>query len=237
MTIALIAAEKFELAGFAARLAGSARVEGPLAWARMGQWNQQRKDSVRVICAANGPGFGLAGEAAAFLVREYAPDRIWSIGIAGGLEHALANGDLCMGDVVDKATGDRFPMTAEAEGCGPLRRGTIVSQDAVAVTRAEKQALCRAGIAVEMEAAAVARAACGAGIPFGCLKAISDTAHEDFLFDLNRARTSSGRFSSARIVTLALRHGAAGISELARLFRSSRAAVRSLEMRLPCLIQ
>jgi adenosylhomocysteine nucleosidase len=232
MTIALISAERFELQGFAARLAAGTSLPGPLSWTRMGQWK-----GTQVICAANGPGFRLAGAAAAYLAAEFAPDQIWSIGIAGGLDHSLAHGDLCMGDVVDSTTGDLFPMTLAASSGRPaIRRGTIVSQDRVA-DKAAKVTLRSSGIAVEMEAAAVARVALSVGASFGCLKAISDTADEEFLLDLNAVRTADGRFSSLRIVRGALLRGAAGIMELARLFRASRGAVRSLEMRLPCLIQ
>jgi hypothetical protein len=54
-------------------------------------------------------------------------------------------------------------------------------------------------VAVEMEADAVRDKADEWGVPFGCVKVVSDTAAGDLPLDFNRYRSASGDFSRARI--------------------------------------
>ena len=56
-----------------------------------------------------------------------------------------------------------------------------------------------------MEAAGVARAAEDLGVPFYCIRAVSDLAGEDFANDFNAALTPDGRFSTLRLVAGAWR--------------------------------
>jgi nucleoside phosphorylase len=103
--------------------------------------------------------------------------------------------------------------------------GTMVSQDRVAGTALEKRRLRESGgDAVEMEAAALAQWAFESGIPFHCVRVVSDTAEEDFRIDLNEMRNSDGHFSKLRIVAAALRRPAELGPELIRLGRKSREA-------------
>jgi adenosylhomocysteine nucleosidase len=109
-------------------------------------------------------------------------------------------------------------------------RGEILSLDRVAVTAAEKRDLReRTGaIAIEMESAAVAAKAREWGVPFRCIKAVSDTAAEDMPLDFNLYRDSAGRFSRSRIALAAMRRPFTAIPALLRLDRNCRRAAEKL---------
>jgi hypothetical protein len=85
-----------------------------------------------------------------------------------------------------------------------------------------------------MEAAGVAAEAQKRGLPFFCIKVVSDSADESFCIDYNRARRADGRFSSARLVAQAglnparwkellgwRRRVAAGANALGEFFREA----------------
>src|SRR5581483_2441652 len=105
------------------------------------------------------------------------------------------------------ATEVRCPETAESFACAPITTaepyaaGPLLSQNCIANDAAQKKALSTAGaIAVDMEASGVAARAQRAGLPFACIKVVSDRADESFPFDLNRMRTPEGRIARGKIV-------------------------------------
>ena len=110
-----------------------------------------------------------------------------------------------------------------------LEGSGILTSNRVAVTAAEKRALREqtGASAVEMEAGAVEAKAREWGVPFGCVKVVSDTASEDLPLDFNRCRDREGRFSRVRIAFAALARPWA-ISGLMRLDRHCRAAAEKL---------
>ena len=87
-------------------------------------------------------------------------------------------------------------------------RGSIASADRVAGTIAKisKNSASQGALAVEMEAAGAVSDAIAAGLPFCCVKVVSDRADEEFVMDFNRMRTTDGRFSRGKIVIYALTH-------------------------------
>lgn len=215
MTIAIIAAEDFELNGLRGRVTGIRREDMlPVRYAYRGDWRGHR-----LLLCANGPGFALAGAAARAVITAAAPDRVWSVGLCGGLSGRLRAGEVVTGErVIDAETGECF----DAMPLGAFAGVTVVSQDRVASAQAEKQALSARGDVVDMESAAVAREAQSRGIPFQCVKVVSDTAEEAFAIDWNRARGRDGRFGPARVLVEALRRPLQGLPELAHLYRRSR---------------
>ncbi len=228
MTILLLAAEARELAGVLRRIVHSPQEGMPIRFVRVGQWGKHR-----LVCAADGPGSELAGNAAEVALERFKPDLIWSVGLCGALDGALAAGDVVTAaEVVDASSGERYPA-----GGSPVKRGdgkewgkpiVVVSQDHVASTPAEKRRLRALGTVVEMEAAAVARVAQRAQIPFGCVKAVSDLASEGFAIDLNSARGADGRFRTSYIVWDAVRKPLKGLPELWRLNGRSRQGAENL---------
>jgi nucleoside phosphorylase len=150
------------------------------------------------ILATNGPGPVLAAEAADSARQPV--DAVLSTGLCGGLA-----GDLEVGDIVVGTAVNGMPINVP-QVAGRYLAGPIASIDHVAQTVAEKRALRDAGsVAVEMEAAAVLERARRWGVPFYCVRVVSDTWNEGFTLDLNAARDASGRFRAGRIIAQAMR--------------------------------
>jgi adenosylhomocysteine nucleosidase len=156
-----------------------------------------RDDNLYVAACA---GAGQAAATRAFAaVEESAPvDLVFSIGWAGALVASLPTGSAHnLAGVVDTRTGERFHCDA---GAGPL---WLVTSPKVA-DESEKRRLASTYSAalVDMEGAAVARLAHMRGIPFYCIKGVSD-ALTDRLPDFNRFLTREGRLEIARFTLFA----------------------------------
>jgi nucleoside phosphorylase len=115
--------------------------------------------------------------------------------------------------------------------------GVIASQDRIAMNAAEKRELSgHSAIAIDMEAAGVAARTKTAGLPFACIKVVSDRADESFLTDFNRMRTPEGRIARAKIGLHAVTHPQL-VPELLRLRRRTQDAARALgEFLVSCRI-
>ena len=150
----------------------------------------------------NGPIMALCGGmGAAAVTRAFArarqvcePVRVISVGWAGGLlEEQLPGTVINAGAVRDLRTGEML----DATGSG----GLLLTAARVAV-REEKQRLARTydgAVAVDMEAATLARLAQAHSLYFSAIKAVSDTLHDD-LPDMNPFVTGEGRFATARFI-------------------------------------
>ena len=139
-------------------------------------------------------GMGGANAArAAAVALEAAPEALISAGFCGALAADLRVGDLVAADaVVDARTGDRFPADPGLLAAAPGRWGTLVSAERVARTPADRARLD--GLAVDLESAALARAAADAGIPFLALRAVTDERHHR-LPDFDRIMDAAGRLT------------------------------------------
>ena len=206
----LVAAERRELEGVLHRLEAAKKLEWPGArFARATEWKGDRWWMV-----ASGPGPRLVERA---LGEKKNVNGIISTGFCGALDPALQVGDIVVwGDAV----------ASEA----PFVRGEIFSADRVAVTAAEKRALRnRTGAAaVEMEAAAVKNKAAEWGVPFMCIRVVSDTATDDLPLDFNRFRNADGNFSRTRIALAAMARPFSAMPGLMELDRNCRRAAQAL---------
>lgn len=164
---------------------------------------------------ANGPGPRLVQQA---LADDWRVDAVLSVGFCGGLDP-----DLRIGDIV---VSGEFPRRAS----GPFLRGEILSIDRVAVTAEHKRRLrAESGAAaVDMESATVAAKARQWGVPFGCVRVVSDTAGEDLPLDFNTYRDATGRLELARIAGAALLQPWTALPGLLRLERNCRRAADKL---------
>src|SRR5208337_952296 len=165
-----------------------------------------------VILLANGPGPKLAAEAAEEAIRRLeSVDGFVSTGYCGALDNDLGTLDIV---VASNVNGDAAvqPATQQTYTAGPM-----LSQDSVACTAEEKSRLRETGaIAVEMEAAGVEKVARKIGVPFYCVRVVTDAASESLALDFNRVRDAAGRFSVARILVKALRRPGRVFPELLR---------------------
>jgi adenosylhomocysteine nucleosidase len=100
--------------------------------------------------------------------------------------------------VIDARTGERFPPSSRSGGLW------LVTSPKVANEREKQRLAATYGASlVDMEAAAIARIAQMRGVPFYCVKGISD-GYKDQLPDFNRFLLPDGRFRLAGFVLFAL---------------------------------
>lgn len=152
------------------------------------------KDDVVLVCG--GIGAEAARRAAEAVISLYAPALVYSAGFAGALDHALKVGTVVQpARVVNSGDGSSVSLGQGA--------GVLVSFGAVASSAQKAKLRASFGAqAVDMEAAAVARAAEARGVGFAVLKVISDEF--DFtLPDMDRFVDSDGRFLESRFAVFA----------------------------------
>lgn len=239
MAILYVASEASELKPFAGYLTGLRKLKWPLDYAFEGVL-----DGRRMVLAANGAGPRLAAQAVevamrAVTVAELSSSRleaVVSVGYCGALDPALKESQIVM------ATGILDAATSETTTCSTVERdaskGIVHSENRVVNSTLDKQRLWESGaIAVEMEAAGVFTRTRKANLPFFCIKCVTDLADESFPLDLNKMRTTEGRFSRGRIGSYALTHPKAlpGLFHLKR--RSEQAAQALGEFLVSCRIQ
>ncbi len=216
---------------------------GTFGWIRAGGLTIRRTglpDGTGLSCARSGVGPERALAAARWLVAEGAT-ALAVVGVSGGLDPGLRPGDLVVADAVFESGGapggnwatdpDRAGLVGGAlatEGL-PVRRGPVISSIGPVPSPQAKGALrdrC-AALAVDMESAAVARAAAEGRVPLVVLRAVCDTADqsvpEDFLVSLDDDGTVR---PSVLLRRLAGRPALVG--DLVRMERGFSAAVTSL---------
>ena len=180
-----------------------------------------------LLMTAAGVGSGWAARAVDTALEGFSADAVISTGFCGALDAALDTGDVVVGTQVD-AGERRFPALAP-QTSRKHHTGVVVSIDHVAQTAAEKARLRAAGaIAVEMEAGGVAERAASRGLPFYCIKVVTDLASEDMANDFNSALRPDGHFDTMIILRRSLRHPLVRIPELLRLRKRCVRAAQSL---------
>ena len=185
-------------------------------------------------CFAACEGMGAAAATRSFAAIRAAAgelDAVISYGWAGALSCGVKPpGVYSVGEVIDSRTGERFTTDDERDASrSPLR---LVTLDHVA-RKAEKRALAERykAVLVDMEAATVGRLAQAHGLPFFCLRGVSD-GYTDDLPDFNPFITAQGQLRTAAFAVRALARPA-GWSALMELGRNSRAAAEALARELP----
>jgi adenosylhomocysteine nucleosidase len=184
------------------------------------------KDDAVLVCG--GIGAEAARRAAEAVISLFQPAVVWSAGFAGALDPALRIGDVLQPRRIVNA-GDGSSVTLE-DG-----EGVLVSFASIAMP-AQKAKLrdSFAAQAVDMEAAAVARAAEARGIAFAAVKAISDES--DFAFpEMEQFVDSNGQFSETRFALYAVLRPWLWPRVL-RLARNSSRAAHALCNRLDLMI-
>jgi adenosylhomocysteine nucleosidase len=153
------------------------------------------------------------------------PRAMVAAGFCGALSKDLRVGDLVAGaEVHDEESGESFSADPALLAAAPGSRGVIVSARRLARTPEDRARL--EGLAVDMESAALARAAAGAGVPFLALRAVTDeTRHR--LPDFDAMMDAAGRLTPGAGILYFLLHPGQ-IRSLMRLGPASRRAGRSL---------
>jgi adenosylhomocysteine nucleosidase len=172
---------------------------------------------------------GVGAKCAAAAVDSAEADVVVSAGFCGALDESLQVGDIVEACEVI-AGGRRFAASRARATKDDRPRHIVASIDHVAQTAAEKAQLRAAtgATAVEMEAAGVAERAAARGLPFYCIKAVTDLASEDMANDFNSALRADGHFDTMSILSGTLRQPLVRIPELIRLRKRCARAARLL---------
>ena len=185
-----------------------------------------RNEEEEWIAACSGAGLDAATRAFAGIEDGGPIDLVLSVGWAGALTGKCEAGQAYnVAGVFDAKTGERFNCDA---GAG---KRWLVTNPRVA-DEAEKRRLASAYKAdlVDMEAAAVGRLAAMRGIPFYCIKGVSDPADAK-LPDFNRFIDTAGQFQTPKFVLFALLQPWLWPA-LVRMGENSRRASQSIAERL-----
>ena len=210
-----VAAETREFDGILRHASLIKNLSWSIQFARSAELNQRP-----VVLLANGPGPNLAAAAAEEGVKRLENvEGFVSTGYCGALDSKLKRLSIF---VASSVNGIRVRQPATEHDC---ISGALLSQDAVAWTVEEKSKLKETGaIAVEMEAAGVEAVARKNGMPFYCVRVVTDAASEALALDFNKVRDRNGRFSRARIIAAASRRPLRVVPELLKLDRVSKSA-------------
>jgi adenosylhomocysteine nucleosidase len=164
-----------------------------------------RYDQGEWIAACAGAGENAATRAFAAVERNGPVDLVISTGWVGALSEEFEPGECYnVSGVVDARTGERFVPAVWPQHHSKSPMPWLVTSPIVA-NQQEKQHLAAAYGAglVDMEAAAVARLAAMRGIPFYCIKGVSDGIR-DQLPDFNPFISAQGKFLLTRFVLFAV---------------------------------
>jgi len=220
--ILVVAADKSEFLGILAHAVEVRRVALGVRWARSA-W----LGGYEVLLVANGVGAAWAGAGVDRALETFPAEAVMSTGICGALRPELATGDVVVADFV--TAGDRRFAARPVSGRAAWRSGTVRSASRVIRTAGEKAVLAQSGAwVVEMEAAGVAERTIARGLPFYCVKAVSDLAGETLVNDLNKALRKDGQFDTIVLLRGTLRQPLIRIRELLRLRRQCARAASSL---------
>jgi adenosylhomocysteine nucleosidase len=208
-----------EFPGILAHATDSKSISVPVNWSR-----SARLGNHELVLAANGAGARRAASAVDAALKDFPAEAIVSTGFCGALAPELQIADVVLGTAVSAG-----PCTFPASQVASERqhhRGVVCSIDHVAQTAEEKRQLrASGGCVVEMEAGGVAERAGARGVPFYCVRVVTDLAGEDMANNFNLALRPDGHFATINIFGGALRKPLVRLPELIRLrIRCVRAA-------------
>jgi adenosylhomocysteine nucleosidase len=172
-------------------------------------WRHERRNGIDLwrwrfdegewIAVCAGAGVDVATRALAEVEKDGPVDALISTGWAGALREDLAPGQAYrVSGVIDARTGERFLAGGALNNCW-----LVTSSRVADAQQKPRLATTYSAALVDMEAAGVARLAAMRGIPFYCVKGISD-GNSDQLPDFNRFISPSGQFQLTRFVFFAI---------------------------------
>ena len=208
-----------------------------------------------VFLAESGIGAKRAAEATGAIIDAVSPGVILNFGFAGAVLPGPSVGDIILADRLLyfrdgvfteqqrlHGTLPKLMATLIAEACHDrdfqLHCGTMVTTGEI-VSKRKLAGLLPAGTihpALDMETAAVARVADGAGIPMVSIRAISDGADEELGFSIGEITDREMNISTWRLFrTIAGKPGI--IPQLIRLARNSKTAGENLAVAMMTLLK
>jgi adenosylhomocysteine nucleosidase len=158
----------------------------------------------------------------------YRPTLLLLAGFSGALDDSLEAGDLLLATAIVAEGEMSWRATWPETRTAAFRQGKLLTVDRLVADPADKRELnqLHGALAVDMESATVARICQRGGVPFGCLRAISDRV-DTMLSPALLGLLRSGRPSAVAVAAVCLRQPGI-IVELWRLARDTRLAARQL---------
>lgn len=233
--------------GLVVALSSEARfMVGRGVWQRRSGWPIRRLqvvDDAELVCIRSGTGPENAYSAARQLIAEDVSALVVA-GVAGGLNPALKVGDLIVPDtVVEKTENGRCLRWRTHTVCVSLgferliskglcaHRGILFSSQHVCLTTQSKDEVfrCSGAHAVDMESAAVGRAASEADLDFYAFRAVCDPANTSIPGDLIDVLKENGSVDWTELFVRLIRRPSL-FGEILRLQRGLSAALKALKM-------
>lgn len=228
-TTAILAAVSEEIAGIKQAMNISDRIRLGKSEAWPGKW--QGKD---IVLVRTGVGKQRAAEATLKTIDQFSPDRLLSIGYAGGLVPQLEVSDLIVAEqIVDVETSAQFSpdqqwLQQAQEVSTPenykVISGKLVTADKVIHSPQDKKEFGErsSAQAVEMETSAIAKVAIEKKLPFLSVRAISDSVEQEIL-DSSSFLGSDGEISKLKAGWYVLTHPGSIASALSLRSQTQRA--------------
>ncbi len=229
----VVSGDRRELTGFGEPGNGLTLFSFGVRWSAWANLNGRR-----VLLIAHGPGRENAAQGVELACRNFDVGAMVSAGYVGALDPELKVGaTLIVHRIIQFNPRVEYAVRLPVCSGEPRpRAATLLTIDEVVQDPGKKAQLRGTGAAaVDMEASAVAAEAVGRGLPFYCLRAVSDEADASLLIDWNRARRRDGTFSRRHVITQAAvrpwrwrqwqalrRDGLKASTALGRLFRQCR---------------
>ena len=197
-----------------------------------------------VVLIESGMGPGHAAAATGTLLAVAAPKLILNFGFAGGVRPGVGVGDLVLAERVLWLEGGRLTqapqpdpalaaLVLQACAAAPfiLKTGTFITAAAI-MNKKELAGSLEAGLkhpVLEMETAALLRAAEKAGIPVVAVRGVSDPAHEELGFSIAEFCDAELKISLPRVLRCIVRKPWI-IPQLVRLSGNSKKAGKNLAL-------
>jgi adenosylhomocysteine nucleosidase len=222
MRLLFVASDPMEFRGIAAPAEEKRKSRIGVDWAL-----SARLHGNQVLLAANGVGWKRAAAAVDAAHTVFPADAVVSTGFCGALDPQLAIGDVVLATCV-VGPESRYPALPITGG-SRATKGLVISTDHVVGSAEEKRTLHqKGGSAVEMEAAGIAARAQALGLPFFCVRAVTDLATENMATDFNAVLRPDGHFATIGIFRQLLGRPIARLPELVRLRQNCVKAAKSL---------
>ncbi|MCI0683124.1 MAG: hypothetical protein L0Y71_13565 [Gemmataceae bacterium] len=195
--------------------------------------------SRRIVVLESGVGGGPTRRALDWLLNRptideapFTPSFVLCAGFAGALHASVSVGDVILANEVVDLDGQRWSAVESIPPPplrgGRLRGGRLLTSSRFVGDPAEKLALGEqhGALAVDMESAAFARRCHERGVPWACLRVISDDVSVPFTTEV-AGLVEDGRVRPGRVLSLLLRKPWL-VPKLVRLARQTRLAARRL---------
>jgi len=166
----------------------------------------------------------------------YRPRLLISAGFSGALCHELSVGDLVLGTEFIAESGQRWPATQPCPAAIPCRCGALLTVNRFVTRTEEKRALAQrhGALAADMESACIAELCQQYGVPFCCLRVISDDARTPLSHHLDNI-VVNGQVSTWALLKAVARSPRV-MRDLWRLGKNTRLAAERLAKALATLI-